>query len=355
MLILAPNSPITIGTIAAALGQSAPGDAAMVLTGVNSLVDATATEVSFLTSDQFLKQFAQTKAALVLVPQKVNLPPGAATPVLHVDDPELSLATVLGLFAPQIPRPDPGVDPSARISAQTRVPADARIGPHASIGARVKLGARCVIHPGVVIADDVTIGDDCEFFSNVVIRERNTVGHRVIINAGSIIGTDGFGYRWDGHQHVKVPQIGIVIIEDDVEIGSCSCVDRAKFGATVIGRGTKIDNLVQVGHNVKIGPFCIIVGQTGIAGSTTLGTGVVLGGAVSVRDHITIGDGAMAAARSAIHGDIPAKTVVSGMPALPHRQTLREQHAFRKLPELMTQMRKIQDRFGDAAKMLDQD
>ncbi len=199
------------------------------------------------------------------------------------------------------------------------------------------------MHAGAVIGDDCIVGDDCDIYPNVVIRERVIIGNRVAIHAGSVIGSDGFGYRWDGKKHAKVPQIGTVVIEDEVEIGSCVCIDRAKFGFTRIGRGTKIDNLVQIAHNVQIGAHSIIVGQTGIAGSVILGTGVVLGGQAAVRDHVSIGDGAMVAARSAIANDVPARTTVSGMPALPHRQSLREQAAIRRLPELIVQVRKMQE------------
>jgi UDP-3-O-[3-hydroxymyristoyl] glucosamine N-acyltransferase len=205
------------------------------------------------------------------------------------------------------------------------------------------LGARCVLYPGVYIGDDTTLGDDCHLLPNVVVRERCTLGHRVIVHAGAVIGTDGFGYRWDGKQHAKVPQIGTVEIGDDVEIGSCACIDRAKFAATRIGHGTKIDNLAQIGHNVVIGPHCIIVGQAGLAGSATLGTGVILGGQSAVRDHITMGDGAMLAACSGVMEDVPAKQIVSGLPALPHRQSLREQAALRRLPDLVVQVRKLEE------------
>ena len=217
------------------------------------------------------------------------------------------------------------------------------VGPFVFIGERAHIGARTVLHAGVYVGDDVTIGEDCELFPNVTLRERLTLGKRVIIHAGSVLGTDGFGYRWDGSQHQKIPQIGTIIIEDDVEIGSCVCIDRAKFSTTHVGRGTKIDNLVQIGHNVQVGPHCIIVGQAGLAGSSQLGTGVVLGGQTAVRDHITIGDGAMAAACSAIAEDVEAKQVVSGTPALPHRQSLREQAALRRLPDLVVQVRKLQE------------
>jgi UDP-3-O-[3-hydroxymyristoyl] glucosamine N-acyltransferase len=164
----------------------------------------------------------------------------------------------------------------------------------------------------------------------------------VIIHAGSVLGTDGFGYRWDGARHAKLPHIGTVIVEDDVEIGSCVCIDRAKVGATRIGRGTKIDNLVQIAHNCVIGPHCILAGQVGIAGSVTLGAGVMMGGSTSVRDHVKVGDNAMVAACSAVAEDIPAKARVSGTPAIPHRQALREIAALHRLPDLINDFHKLQ-------------
>lgn len=345
---------IRLGELAAALSLPVPGNADLLLAGVNNLLDAGEHDLSFMGSDQYLKEFAQTRAAVVIVPRKANLPADKKVIVLRADDVDIATAKALALFAPERQRPA-GVHPTAVIASPESIPSDAAIGPCAVIGRNVKIGARCAIHAGVSIGDDVTIGDDCEFWPNVVIRERISIGSRVTINAGSVIGTDGFGYRWDGKKHMKVPQIGTVIIEDDVELGSCVCIDRAKVGATVVGRGTKVDNLVQIAHNVKTGAHCIMAGQAGIAGSTVLGNGVVLGGAASVRDHVTLGDGAMVAARSAVHEDVPAKSVVSGMPALPHRQTLREQAAFRRLPELMVQMRKIQEQIENYLKANGQD
>jgi UDP-3-O-[3-hydroxymyristoyl] glucosamine N-acyltransferase len=196
----------------------------------------------------------------------------------------------------------------------------------------------------VAIGDDVSLGEQCVLHPHVVLRERVTLGNRVIIHAGSVIGSDGFGYRWDGARHRKIPQIGTVIIEDDVEIGACVCIDRAKFSATRIGHGTKIDNLVQVAHNVQVGPHCILVAQAGVAGSVRLGSGVVLGGQSAVRDHIQMGDGSMLAACSGVMQDVEPKQVVSGLPAIPHRQNLREQAALRRLPDLVTQVRQLQEK-----------
>ena len=335
--------PLKLSDVAGLLSAPVPAGADVPITGMNTLDAAGPAELSFLSSDAYLPQFSATRAAAVIVHRRVKLPAGSSVPVFIVDDADLAVAKVLEKLAPPIPRPEPGIDPAARIAATATIAPGARIAANVHIGHRTRIGARAVIHPNVSISEDVTIGDDCEFFPGVVIRERITIGSRVVIHAGSVLGTDGFGYRWDGTKHAKVPQIGTVIIEDDVEIGSCVCIDRAKFSATRIGRGTKIDNLVQIGHNVVVGPHCIIVGQTGIAGSVILEAGVVLGGKTAVRDHVTIGAGAMTAACSAIAEDIPPKAIVSGMPALPHRQSLREQAAIRRLPDLVVQVRKLEE------------
>ncbi len=333
---------LTLAEIAHLLNCPPPKNGAIAVSGVAMLHEATTEDLSFLGSDAYLKEFHLTKAAAVLVSRKVRLPAGASKPVLIVENADLAVTQVLERFLPPARHPA-GIDPSARIDPSAKLAADVSVGALAVIGADVSIGAGTVIHPGVVIGHDVTIGQRCELYANVVIRERITIGDRVIINAGSVLGTDGFGYRWDGTKHAKTPHVGTVIIEDDVEIGSCVCIDRAKFSVTQIGKGTKIDNLVQVAHNVVIGPHCIIVGQVGLGGSSRLGTGVVLGGQVAVRDHVTLGDGASAAARSAIADDVKPKTIVSGTPALPHRQNLREQAALRRLPALLDQMRKLQE------------
>ncbi len=335
---------LTLGEIAALLNAPAPADAQRTVTGMAGLAEATESELAYLGADAYLPQFAATRAAAVIVQKRVKLPPdrGGRT-VFVVDDAELAVARVLERVAPPIPRPPPAPHRSARVAPAPRRGADVAVGANAVIGERTTVGRGTVIHPNVFIGDDVSIGESCELFPGVVVRERITIGNRVVIHATSVLGTDGFGYRWDGRQLVKVPQVGTVIIEDDVEIGSCVCIDRAKFSSTRVGRGTKIDNLVQIAHNVQIGAHCIVVAQVGLAGSARLGNGVVLGGQTAVRDHTTMGDGAMAAACSAIAEDVDPKTIVSGLPALPHRQTLREQAALRRLPDLVVQVRKLQE------------
>ena len=336
--------PITLAAIAAALKVPLPSgaDGDRLVSGLAALDDARGDELSMVSTPAYAKGLAGSAAGVVLVHHRLNLNDPAKV-LLPVENVEAAVSIVLSLFAPPADRPAPGVDSAARIDPAACVGENPSIGPNVVVGAGCRLGRNVVLHPGVVIGQDVTVGDDCQLHAHVVLRERVILGDRVIVHAGSVIGTDGFGYRWDGAGHRKVPHIGTVVIEDDVEIGSCAAVDRAKFGITRIGRGTKIDNLVQVAHNVQVGPHCILVAQVGIAGSSTLGTGVVLGGQTAVRDHVTIGDGAIAAARTAIAADVPARTSVSGMPALPHRQSLREQAAFRRLPELLVQVRQLQD------------
>ena len=329
------------------------GAGSLEITGVAMLGEAGAGELSFLGNDRYLPQFLKTNAAAVLVQRRVKLPADHGRVVLIVDDADLAVARVLELFAPPVPRPPAGVDPDARVAASASIGEGTAIGPNVFVGARARVGARTVLHANVYVGEDTVIGDDCELVPNAVVRERCTLGNRVIVHAGAVVGSDGFGYRWDGTRHAKIPQIGTVVIEDDVEIGSCTCVDRAKFSVTRVGRGTKIDNLAQVGHNVVIGPHCIIVGQAGLAGSVTLGTGVVLGGQSAVRDHITMGDGSMLAGCSGAMDDVEPKQVVSGLPALPHRQSLREQAALRRLPELVTQVRKLHDEIERLKKAVD--
>lgn len=329
-----------------------PGSEHQLITSLATLEEATAEQLTFVGNEKYAAQLPASQAAAAIVQRRIKVPPDWESRILRVDEADLAVATVLNLFAPEIPRPPGGVDPAARVDPTASLGERVSIGPFVVIGARTRIGNDTVLHAGVFLGDDVVVGDSCQIFPHVVIRERITLGHRVTIHAGSVLGTDGFGYRWDGRQHQKVPHIGTVIVEDDVEIGSCVCIDRAKFSNTRIGRGTKIDNLVQIAHNVQIGPHCVIAGFAGIAGSSRLGTGVVLGGQAAVRDHIKMGDGAMAAACSAVAEDVEPKQIVSGTPAIPHRQSLREQAALRHLPELRAHVRKLQEELDALKKQL---
>ena len=355
-LFVTMNGMPTLADIAKLLDLPLPAadDAAAVpITGVDTLAAATPSQLSFLGSDRLAKDFQTTRAAAVLVAKRVKLPADSAGKlILVVDDADLAVARVLPLFAPPVPRPPGGVDPAARVEAGAVVAPTAAVGFNAFVGARATIGARTVLHPGVYVGADTVVGEDCELFPGVVVRERCTLGNRVVIHAGSIIGSDGFGYRWDGSRHAKIPQIGTVVIEDDVELGSCVCVDRAKFAATRVGRGSKIDNLVQIAHNADLGPHCIMAGQSGVAGSVSLGAGVMLGGQCAVRDHVHMADGSMLGPCSGAMDDVEPRQIVTGLPAIPHRQFLREQAAMRHLPELRAEVRKLQDELGELRKLL---
>ena len=343
----------SLAEIAQLLGLPAPAGAAEVrIAGIATLEEAGATDLSFLGTDRYLPQFLATGAAAVIVQKRVKLPPDLRKPVLLVDDADLSAARIAEFFAPPIPRPPAGIDRSAHVAPTATLGEGVALGPNVVVGPGARIGARSVLHPNVVIGGDTVIGEECELFPNVVIRERCTLGNRVVIHAGSVIGSDGFGYRWDGAKHAKIPQIGVVIIEDDVEIGSCVCVDRAKFSATRIGRGSKIDNLVQIAHNANLGPHCIMAGQSGVAGSVSLGAGVILGGQCAVRDHVHMADGSMLGPCSGAMEDVDAKQIVTGLPAIPHRQFLREQAAMRHLPELRSEVRKLTEQLEELKKSL---
>ena len=334
---------LTLAEIAELLQCPSPSDRDRSVTGVAMLPDAKPDEISFIGSEKYLPQLAKTQAGAVIVQKRVKLPPDHGRIVFLVEDADLAVGKLLERFAPPVPRPPVGKHHTAVVSPSASIGDGTRIGPNVIIGDDCRIGNNCVFHPGVVIGSNVDIGSDCEFFPNVVVRERVTIGSRVIIHANAAIGSDGFGYRWNGSAHQKIPHVGTIIIEDDVEIGSCVCIDRAKFSFTKIGRGTKMDNLVQVAHNVITGPHCLFAGQSGMAGSAVLGAGVMLGGQAAVRDHVTIGDASAVAACSAAAENVDPKTFVSGVPALPHRQTLREQAALRRLPDLVVQVRKLQE------------
>jgi UDP-3-O-[3-hydroxymyristoyl] glucosamine N-acyltransferase len=276
-----------------------------------------------------------------VVPETFGATPMAA---ILCEDPALAIATILERFAPVVPRPEPGVHPSAIVAASARLGRDVAVGPCAVIGERAQIGDRSVIHAQVFVGAEVSIGQEVELWPGVVVRERCTISDRVVIHPNTTIGADGFGYQYVDGRHAKIPQIGTVVIEEDVEIGANCAVDRAKFGATQIGRGTKIDNLVQVAHNVQIGPGCMIVAQCGIAGSARLGRGVVLGGKVGIRDHASLGDGAQAAACACISKDVPAGHKVFGSPAIEYDQYIRERGKLRRLPQMADQLKALMER-----------
>ena len=326
---------LTLAEIADLLQCPSPSDSHRSVTGVAMLADATSEQISFIGSEKYLAQFASTQAGAVIVQKRVKLPPGHGRAVFLVDDADLAVGKLLERFAPPIPRPPVGKHPSAVVSPSASIGDGTRIGPTVVIGDDCRIGNNCVFHPGVVIGSNVDIGNDCEFFPNVVVRERVTIGSRVVIHANAAIGADGFGYRWNGSAHQKIPHIGTVIIEDDVEIGSCVCIDRAKFSFTKIGRGTKMDNLVQVAHNVQTGEHCLLISQVGISGSTKLGSYVVIAGQAGLAGHLKIGNQVTIGAAAGVMTDIPDGAKVLGAPAQPDREFKRQIIAIQRLPDLI--------------------
>jgi UDP-3-O-[3-hydroxymyristoyl] glucosamine N-acyltransferase len=334
----------TLRDIAQLVGAEFEGPNGLEITGLNSLEAARPGEISYAASAKYARAAASTSASAVLVGRKLKLPPTVRPIVLRVDDAETAAAKVLALFTPPPTTLAPGIDPSARVHPTAVLGQDVCVGPFVVIGPEVRVGAKTRLHPGVVIEDRAVVGEACELHPNVVVHRDVQIGNRVVVLANSVIGAEGFGYRFDGKSHVRIPHAGTVVIEDEVEIGACVCIDRAKFGQTRVGRGSRFDNLVQVGHNVVIGPMSVIASQCGIAGSAVVGAGVVMGGQTGVRDHSHIGDRAMVGGKAGVVGDVAPGAVVSGLPAIDHRTELKFMAAKPHLAELLRHVRELQNR-----------
>lgn len=314
------------------------GDLHLRITGFAPLETAGEGDISFLVKAAEVDKLADFAGSAVIVPMAIE---EASVAIIRVDDPYLASAKIHGLLLEE-PFAAKGVHELAWVGTDTVVPKQISVAPFVSIGDRVQLGERVTIESGAVIGDDVQIGDDTTIKANVTIAEGCKIGNRVIIYSGAVIGSDGYGYATDKRGfHTKRPQVGIVQIDDEVEIGANSCVDRAAYGVTHIKSGSKIDNLVQIAHNVVVGENSLIVAQVGIAGSTTLGRNVVLGGQVGLSDHIILEDGVMAAAQSGIHNNQKAGAKVGGSPAIPMKQFVRAAIQYGKLPEMGRDIRQL--------------
>lgn len=330
------------------------------ISGVSSLHDALPGDVSFLANPKYAKQLAATKATAVLVREDCALPPPEAGGALVlVESPDLAFAKAVPLFTkPAIVRA-PGVHPSAVVDPTARLGRDVYVGPLAVIGPGAVVGDRCVIEAHAVVADEAVLGEDCHLYPMVSIRERCRLGNRVTIHNGTVIGADGFGYNTkvgpDGIRVEKIPQLGNVEIGDDVEIGANAAIDRARFGSTVIGPYTKIDNLVQIGHNVRTGPYCGIVSQVGIAGSTHLGTGVMIWGQAGLAGHLEIGDRVEILAHAGVAGDLREPGQYLGSPAVPKREAIRVFHVPRAVENLKADVAALKARIHDLEARLAQE
>lgn len=321
-----------------------PGDLTVI--GIEQVDLARPGQLTFVGDEKYAPLWASSKAIAVITTSAMNLTPGEGRALILVKNVDLATANALHLFAPPKVAPKPGIHPAAVVDPTATLGRDVAIGPGCVVGAHVSLGDGCILHANVTVMDHTTVGSRTELYPGVVVRDRCSIGALCIIHPNAVIGADGFGYRPSDDPAkpgiVKIPQIGTVVIGNDVEIGAGTCIDRGKCSATTVGDGTKIDNMVQVGHNVRIGRCCIICGQCGIAGSTVLEDGVTLGGKVAVKDHITIGRGATIAATAAIMGDVPPGVTWGGYPARDMRTALREHAAVRKLPDLIKEYTRAQ-------------
>lgn len=302
------------------------------ITAPEQLEDAKTSEISFIGHKKYEKFWVTSNASAAIVNEDIAIEPGENKAFIKVKNADLAMSQVLALFAPPSPVFNTNIHQNAVIDVTAIIGNNAKIGAGVYIGLNVKIGDNVTIYPNVTILDECTIGNNCTIWPGAVIRERCHLGNDCIIHPNATIGADGFGFRPDPEKGlVKIPQIGNVIIGNNVEIGANSSVDRGKFSSTILGDGCKIDNLVQIGHNSKLGKFCIMAGNSGLAGSVTLGNGVVIGGSASIKDHTTIGDGAMVGAGSGVTGDIPAGKVMLGYPAVEARDALKQWAILKRL------------------------
>lgn len=330
----------SLNEIALHLGGRVAGDGETLIGGLATLDDAGEGQLTFLANPKYASKVATTRASAVLLPEGAEAHGHNA--IYHAN-PYLAFAKLLTLFYVQS-TPAAGVMPGAQVAEGVRMGTGCTIHPGAAVAAGAVLGDRVVLHSGAVLYPGVTLGDDVTLHANVSVRSGCRIGNRVTIHDGTVIGSDGFGYAPDGRNWYKIPQIGIVIIEDDVEIGSNTVIDRAALEVTRIRRGTKIDNLVQIAHNCTIGEDCMIVSQVGISGSTQVGNHVIMGGQVGVAGHLKIGDNVMLGAKSGVPGNVAANQTLSGTPCIPHRDWLKASGVFPKLPEMKKNVNSLEKR-----------
>jgi len=330
---------LTAQAVADLVGGRLLGDGGVNIRAVEPLDRAGPEALSFAVSARYAAGLDNSRAGAVLVPEALAQVRGPGTRIV-VPDPYSALVRVLHALYPKDPA-HAGVDATVRLGPGTRLGSNVSIAAFVVLGRDVQIGARCQLAHGASVGDGVSIGDDTIIGPGVVCYAGTRIGSRVVLKAGAVIGGDGFGYLSDGKRHTRIPHVGRCILEDEVEVGSNTCIDRGSIDDTVIGRGTKVDNLVQVGHNVRIGERCLIMAGVGIAGSTRIGNDVILAGHVGITDHLVIGDRARIAAKSAIFGDVPPGASFSGHPARPHRQFLRAQAAMYRLAPIVDELERL--------------
>ncbi len=334
----------TLGELAEYVGGSVRGDANVKIWSASTLGRAGKGDISFLANSKYERQLRTTKASAVVVDRETT---DTSAPLLIAEDPYYAFMQIMVLLHGHRKHKKVGISPRACISDIAKIGADCHIHDFVTITDEARVGNGCIIYPGAYIGKDVYLGNDCIIYPNVTIYDGCKIGNRVIINANSTIGEDGFGYASHKGVHHKIPQIGIVIIEDDVEIGACCGIERGTLGNTVIGQGTKVGDLAAIGHGVKIGSHCLLVAQVGIAGSTTLGHHCIVGGQVGIIGHLTIGNNVTIAAQAGVINNIDDGKTVLGAPAIESNQGKRAYSMIQYLPEMRQNLRKIEKRLGN--------
>lgn len=334
--------------IASFLGGFVIGDGNVEISAVSGIDEASEGDLTFVANPRYRGKIATTAASAIIVPRDITVAP---KPLLVVDDPYVSLARVLTLMYPH-DVPPAGISDDAFVAGDASIAENVTVYPGAYVGASARLDRGVTLYPGVFVGDGAIIGEESVLYPNVAVYRRCVIGKRVVLHAGVVVGSDGFGFASPGDGNVKVPQVGIVRIDDDCEIGANTTIDRGTLGVTWIREGVKIDNLVQVAHNVVIGERSVVVAQVGISGSTRIGKGVLLGGQAGLVGHVTVGDGAMVAAKTGIHKNVPPGTVVSGFSQMPHREWLRMQATLPQLPEMRKRILDLAGRIEEIEKTL---
>jgi UDP-3-O-[3-hydroxymyristoyl] glucosamine N-acyltransferase len=334
---------VTVKEIAELIKGELIGDGSPQIKGVSGIEDAEGGEITFIESPKFKEQVRTTKASCIITSFDVE---GIDKPIIKCKNPSLAITKIIdSIFPYKIDHPK-GIAKSASFGKNVSLGKDVSVGANSVIEDNTSIGDGSVIYPIAYIGRDVKIGKNSVIYPHVTVREKVTIGDNVIVHGGAVIGSDGFGFVRDGAALRKIPQMGIVEIQDDVEIGANVTVDRARFGKTVIGKGTKIDNLVQIAHNVKIGQNCIIVAQVGISGSVSVGNNVVLGGQAGITDHVEIGDNVMVAAKGGITKSVPPNTIMSGIPARPHHLSKRLIAYIDNLPKMAEKLNEIEKKIN---------